>query len=51
MSLEVLYNCERNNLKRAEDALLCCIHCTFIFNGYKCIANGEVVKRTMLISY
>ena len=49
MSLEVLYYCERNSIKRREDCVLCSIHCFLTSNGYKCIANGEVVIDVITI--
>jgi len=43
MSLEVLYNCEKDHIRRKEDAVVCTLHCYLTSAGYKCIGNGEQV--------
>lgn len=43
MSLEILFNLElhRQNVRSKNDSVVCCIHSTFLSNGYKCTGLGE----------
>ena len=43
MSCEVLYNYEKERIRRLEDAVVCCLHCFMTTSGYKCIGGGEEV--------
>jgi len=42
--LEVLFASVQNQLKGAEDAIICCLHWAIISQDIKCIGAGEQVR-------
>jgi len=46
MSIEILFNYEKERIRRPEDAAVCCLHCHMTASGYKCIGSGDKVRNT-----
>jgi len=45
MSVEILFNYEKERIRRPEDAVVVCLHCYMTASGYKCIGSGDTVRN------